>query len=55
LKFVVQGAVYGEGVKADGYVPNFHLDLLEPTIKELAEMEVASQNLFLELEKRFTA
>jgi len=44
---------YGEQIKVDKYVPNYHMEKLAPKVKALAEMEVESQNLFLMIENMF--
>ena len=47
------GVVYGETMEEEKYVPNFHLESLRPKVKELAEMEVEAQNVFLNLQREF--
>ena len=49
-----QGTAYGEEIKVDDYVPDLHLGLLGPTVKELGTMEVLAQNMFLELERLYS-
>lgn len=46
------GAEYGEDVKPVGGVANIHLQLLGPTVVELGNMEVLSQNIFLDMQRR---
>lgn len=47
------GVVYGESMEEEKYVPNFHLESLRPKVKELAEMEVEAQNVFLAFQGQF--
>ena len=41
---------YGKEVKEETYVPSFHLEMLEPKVKELACMEREAQNMFLQVD-----
>ena len=51
-EIAVLGAEYGEDVKPVGGVTNIHLQLLGPTVIELGNMEILSQNIFLDIRKR---
>ena len=44
---------YGEEIKAEKYIPNYHLEMLAPKVKQLAKMEVEAQNIFLIMENKF--
>jgi ATP-dependent RNA helicase DDX1 len=52
-ELLATGVVYGESMEEEKYVPNFHLESLRPTVKELAKMEVHAQNVFLNFQMRF--
>lgn len=45
------GVEYGEEAKQVGGVANIHLQLLGPTVIELGKMEVAAQNIFLDMRR----
>jgi hypothetical protein len=49
------GAEYGEQVREAGAAITQHLEALRPTLKELAQLEYTAQNLFLEMQTRFSA
>ena len=49
------GAIYGENANQDDYDPlaKKHLEELEPMVKELAEIEVLCQNMFLGYREKY--
>lgn len=48
-----QGVEYGEEAKAGPVATTLHVQMLAPTVKELAEMEIEAQNIFLQFNNHF--
>jgi ATP-dependent RNA helicase DDX1 len=49
----VLGSKYGERMAVVEEVVNPHLELIEPTVRELAGMEYEAQNIFLQLQSKY--
>ena len=49
------GVKYGEKMAIEEPVFNYHMELIEPTVRELAVMEMEAQNLFLRYRMQYKA